>query len=119
MNVDRLIEVLNTLYPEYNVFDSDIKQEEVEANPSFFVFRETNTYSRGSLSPRNLMRKVLVQFVTKENKSIDLATLIPELQTAGIHFVTSDEDLGKIQGTDKNALMITMEFTYQVRKCLI
>lgn len=118
MNKERLIEVLNEQYPDFPVFDSDIKREEVEANGTFFVFRESSNFFRGE-SGRSLMRKVYVQFVTKESKQVDIITLVPEIQTAGLYFVSSDEDLGKIQGTDKEALMITMEFNVQVRKCLI
>lgn len=118
MNKERLIEVLNLQYPDYPVFDSDIKREEVEANGTFFIFRESNKFFRGE-SGRSLMRKVYVQFVTRESKQINLETLIPEIQTAGLYFFTSDEELGKIQGTDNEALMITMECNVQVRKCFI
>ena len=118
MNTTRLIEVLNMHYPDVPVFDSDIKKEEVDANSSFFVFRESNNFFRGE-SGRSLMRKVYVQFITKESKQIDVALLIPDLQTAGLYFVQSDEDLGKIQDTDNEAIMVTMEFNVQVRKCMI
>lgn len=116
MNIERLVEVLEET--GVNVFGDDIKEEEVMTNPSFFLYRDTNDYSRGGTG-RSLIRKFLVQFVTKENKVINLEELIPKIQTAGLYFVNSYEDLGKIQGTDNQALMITMEFNYQVKKCMI
>lgn len=116
MKIDKLVQTLKTQYP-YEVFDTDIKQEEAEANASFFLFRVSNEYSKGE-SGRGLLRRVYVHFVTKDNSEINLETLIPELQKCGIVFKTSSEDLGKMQGTDDLAMMITMEFTYQAVLCL-
>lgn len=118
MNIERMIQVLNEAHPDIEVFGDDIKEEEVMKNPSFFLYRETNNYTRGQ-SSRSLIQKVLIQFVTKENKKINIAELAPNLQTAGIHFDFSYEELGKIQGTDDVALMVTMEFTQQVKRCVI
>lgn len=118
MMKDRIVYVLNKHYPDIPVFDSDIKREEVAINPSFFMFRASNRYTRGE-SGRSLLRTIYISFVTKESREISMELLIPDLQTVPLHFVDSDEDLGKIQGTDIEAMMITMEFTAQVRGCLI
>jgi hypothetical protein len=118
MNTDRIVTVLKAHYPDIPVFDSEIKKEEVAECPSFFMFRVSNRYKRGE-SGRSLLRSVYVSFVTKESMEINLEALIPDLQTVPLYFIDSDEDLGKIQNTDTEAKMITMEFTAQIRGCMI
>lgn len=118
MMKERISTVLKKHYPDIPVFDSDIKREEVAENPSFFMFRLSNRYTRGDTG-RSLLRSVYISFVTKESKEINLELLIPDLQTVPLYFVDSNEDIGKIQGTDIEAMMITMEFTAQVRRCMI
>ena len=118
MTKERIVTVIKKHYPDIPVFDSDIKKEEVAENPSFFMFRMSNRYTRGE-SGRSLLQRVYVSFVTKEYKEINVPLLAQDLQTVPLYFVDSDEELGKIQGTDIEAMMVTMEFSMQVKGCMI
>ena len=115
--IDKLIAKQNELHPEIPVYSDEITEEERLANQSFFIYRNSNRYRRGQ-SGRGLFRELDLFYVTVEQKEIDIATLVESISEATpLFFSTSEEDFGKMADTDKAAFMVTMTFSYPVRKC--
>lgn len=116
--IDKLLAILSELHPDIPVYSDGITEEEGLNSQSFFIYRNSNRYSTGQ-NGRSLMRELDLFYVTVEQKEIDVGALIDNINGLTIlHFIPpSQEDFGKMADTDKTAFMVTMTFSYPVRKC--
>ena len=116
--IDKLLSVLNALHPDIPVYGDEITEEERLINRSFFIYRNSNRFRRGQ-NGRGLLRELDLFYVTIDKKEIDIAGLIDGIVGATNASFTgpSQEDIGKIDGTDDTAFMVTMTFSYIVRRC--
>lgn len=115
--IDKLLAILTELHPDIPVYSDEITEEERLNSQSFFIYRNTNRYRRGQ-NGRGLYRDLDLFYVTIEQKEIDIAMLVESVsERTPLFFSTSEEDFGKMLDTDKSAFMVTMTFSYPVRKC--
>ena len=115
--IDKLIALLTELHSDIPVYSDEITEEERLANKSFFIYRNSNRFRRGQ-NGRGLYRDLDLFYVTIEQKEIDIATLVESIsEKTPLFFSTSEEDFGRLADMDKTAFMVTMTFSYPVRKC--
>ncbi|MBC2106146.1 hypothetical protein [Listeria booriae] len=114
-SIKKVIEVIEGK-TEYPVFSTDIKKDEVENNPSFFVYTEKAGIDKGQNSNQYLKRFVLM-FVSKDASDIDEIELSKALEVCGLIFDRSDVDYGRIADTEQEVLANTLYFHRILRVC--
>lgn len=107
--------MLDYLAEKYPVFGKDIKKDEVENNPSFFIYNEKGEITKGDGTINSYNINFYLYFITRENAEINEIEIIERLKKHGLVFVRTEQDLGKIENTDSEAKMTTFIF-YQMQK---
>lgn len=108
-NLEELIGNLEAKY-SYNVFGTDIKKDEVEANETFFIINPKGEIRKAQSNTNQYLRNFYIYFVTKSDAEIDEIELAESLRKHGLRFDGTDIEYGKVAGTDSDAKMITFIF---------
>lgn len=120
MTTDQIVEVLTSKYANIPVFQGRPYQDELVGVTEFFVVRATNEIRR-DITNRALRQVVLVQYATTniDVVGINAVEVIEALNKKGLYFDKSGEQLGSIAGIDAASLLISFEFTRQIKGCVM
>lgn len=99
-----------------NVFGVDIGKDEVDTNPSFFIFTKKGPIRKDTES-MNLLREFVLMFVTREDLEIDEYKIIEESNKWGLRFSHTEYDYGKMSNTQEIVQTTTFYFNQVVKLC--
>lgn len=117
MKLDKALNNLRSVFPDIAVFGNTINEREVDENRSLFFYLDTDEFRRGETG-RGLMGTFYLAYMTREDRYIDILKVIDAMEDmTGLTFMDSTVDRGKIEGTDEDAYMVQLRFTYQIRMC--
>lgn len=114
-NLDLLIEKLEKIAP---VFQIDIREDEVEKNPSLFIYDDNGEIRKSDNGVNSYLIKFYLYFLTKEGKEIDKISIIEMVKKHGLIFEETDIQYGKIESMDIEAKMVTFVFHQIEKVCL-
>lgn len=110
--IGNIVKVLNDT--GYEVFDLEIKRDEVEAHDAFFIYTIGNNIRKGE---RSYLVDVEIVFLSKKGETINEIELAEKLKRCGLVFNWSNLEVGKIDDTEKSVTLCTLNFHKPLKVC--
>jgi len=103
----RLIDNLNNMYP---TFAMDIRKDEVEMNPSFFISNDDGEITKAQTGTTQYLTNFYLSFFTRDQSAINQIEIIEMCKKHALFFDRTEIDKGKLENLDVEAKMITFVF---------
>ncbi|MDT1957575.1 hypothetical protein [Carnobacterium divergens] len=114
-STEKCIETLKIF--NFPVFGEDVQKDEIESNPSFFIFFDKGELSKAE-SPNVYNKAAYISFITVDDtEPPDEFKLIETMQKCGLIFDRTEIDNGKIANTETMANMTTFIMHRSFRMC--
>jgi hypothetical protein len=105
--LDKLISKLNNMYP---TFAMEIRKDEVEKNPSFFIYNDDGEITKAQTGTTQYLTNFYLSFFTRDQSTIDQIEIIEMCKKHALFFDRTELDHGKINNLDVEAKMVTFVF---------
>ena len=106
-DLEGLIKKLNNIYP---VFSTDIRKDEVEKNPSFFIYNDDGEITKAQTGTTQYLTNFYLSFFTIDQSAINQIGIIEVCKKHALFFDRTELDHGKVANLDVEAKMITFVF---------
>ncbi|WP_024622177.1 hypothetical protein [Metaclostridioides mangenotii] len=103
-DLEGLIKKLNGMYP---VFAMNIRKDEVEKNPSFFIYNDDGEITKATSGINQYKTNFHLSFFTRGQSTLNQIEVIEMCKKHALIFDRTEIDVGKIQDLDVEAKMVT------------